>query len=84
MKSGGRLIPGDQRDQRRTGWHITHFDIKIRLKEDKMRSQPHDPLTKESPLERIFRKLIGRKMTTLERVSFHLKSALKPVKRKSL
>jgi len=46
-----------------------------------MRNQPLD-LTKETPLERIFRKLIGRKMTALERVSFHLKSALKPIKRK--
>jgi hypothetical protein len=48
-----------------------------------MRSQPLD-LPKETPLERIFRKLIGRKMTALERVSFHLKSALKPIKRKVL
>jgi len=49
-----------------------------------MRTQPHDLLIKETPLERIFRKLIGRKMTVPERVSFHLKSALKPLKRKSL
>jgi len=39
---------------------------------------------KETPLERIFRKLIGRKMTALERISFHLKAALRPLKRKAL
>ena len=38
--------------------------------------------SKETPLERIFRKLIGRKMTGPERVSFRLKSAAKIVKRK--
>jgi len=47
-----------------------------------MHSQPHDHLPKETPLERIFRKVIGRKMTELERVSFHLKAAVKPLKRK--
>ena len=47
-----------------------------------MRTQPHNLLTNETPLERIFRKLIGRKMTALERVSFRLKSALKSPKRK--
>ena len=47
-----------------------------------MRHQPHDYLSKETPLERIFRKLIGRKMTEPERISFHLKAAVKPLKRK--
>ena len=36
-------------------------------------------LSKETPLERIFRKVIGRKMTELERISFHLKPVLKAV-----
>ena len=40
----------------------------------------HTP--KQTPLERIFQKLIGRKMTGPERVSFGLKSAAKIVKRK--
>jgi hypothetical protein len=48
-----------------------------------MRSRLQDYLPRETPLERIFRKLIGRKMTDLERHSFHLKSVLKPLKRKS-
>jgi len=47
-----------------------------------MHSEPHDHLPKETPLERIFRKVIGRKMTELERISFHLKAAVKPLKRK--
>jgi hypothetical protein len=49
-----------------------------------MRSQSQDYLPKETPLERIFRKLTGRRMTELERVSFHLKSAIKRIKRKPL
>jgi hypothetical protein len=49
-----------------------------------MRHQSHDYLTKQTPLERIFRKLIGRKMTEPEKISFHLKSAVKPVRRKPL
>jgi len=49
-----------------------------------MRVQPQDYFSKETPLERIFRKLIGRRMTEPERVSFHLKSALKRIKRKPL
>jgi hypothetical protein len=47
-----------------------------------MHSEPQDHLPKETPLERIFRKVIGRKMTELERISFHLKAAVKPLKRK--
>ena len=49
-----------------------------------MRHQPHDYLSKETPLERIFRKLIGRKMTEPERISFRLKSSAKAVRRKPL
>jgi hypothetical protein len=49
-----------------------------------MRHQPHDYVPKETPLERIFRKLIGRKMTEPERISFHLKLAVKTVRRKPL
>jgi hypothetical protein len=44
-----------------------------------MHHRPLDPLSKETPLERIFRKVIGRKMTELERISFHLKPVLKAV-----
>jgi hypothetical protein len=47
-----------------------------------MHHRPQDHLPKETPLERIFRKVIGRKMTELERISFHLKAAVKPLKRK--
>jgi hypothetical protein len=49
-----------------------------------MRIQPQEYLSKETPLERIFRKLIGRRMTEPERVSFHLKSAIRRIKRKAL
>jgi hypothetical protein len=47
-----------------------------------MNHQPQHHLPKETPLERIFRKVIGRKMTEPERISFHLKAAVKPLKRK--
>jgi hypothetical protein len=47
-----------------------------------MYDQPQEHLPKEAPLERIFRKIIGRKMTGRERVSFHIKTGVKPVKRK--
>jgi hypothetical protein len=43
-----------------------------------------DHLLKETPLERIFRRVIGRKMTEPERISFHLKIAVKPEKRKPM
>ena len=33
------------------------------------------PVAKEIPLERIFRKVVGRKMTVRERICFHLKPA---------
>jgi hypothetical protein len=49
-----------------------------------MRHPSYDCVPKETPLERIFRKLIGRKMTEPERISFHLKSAVKPMRRKPL
>jgi hypothetical protein len=49
-----------------------------------MNYQLHDHLPKETPLERIFRKVIGRKMTELERISFHLKAAVKPLKRRPI
>ena len=49
-----------------------------------MPNQQHYDLPKETPLERIFRKVIGRKMTEPERISFHLKSAVEPIKRKPL
>jgi hypothetical protein len=47
-----------------------------------MHHQPHHQLLKETPLERIFRRVIGRKMTEPERITFHLKSVVRPVKRK--
>ena len=50
--------------------------------EGKMPHQLHDHLPKETPLERIFRKVIGRKMTGPERISFHIKTGVKPVKHK--
>jgi hypothetical protein len=49
-----------------------------------MHHQQHYDVPKETPLERIFRKIIGRKMTEPERISFHLKAAFKPVKRRPL
>jgi hypothetical protein len=49
-----------------------------------MHHQLIDHPAKETPLERIFRKVIGRKMTKPERISFHLKSAVKALKRKLL
>gem|GEM_PF-6077822 len=47
-----------------------------------MHHEPHIHLLKETPLERIFRKVIGRKMTEPERITFHLTSKVRPVKRK--
>jgi hypothetical protein len=42
-----------------------------------MNSSPRFPIAKESPIERIFRKIMRRKMTALERTYFHLKPLLK-------
>jgi hypothetical protein len=36
------------------------------------------PIVKELPIERIFRKVTGRKMTEPERLCFHLKPEVKP------
>ena len=47
-----------------------------------MYHQPQEHLYKETPLERIFRKVVGRKMTGPEKISFHIKTAVKPVKHK--
>jgi hypothetical protein len=41
----------------------------------------HDPILKEMPIERIFRKVTGRKMTKPERLCFHLKPVVKPVRK---
>ncbi|MBZ5661045.1 MAG: hypothetical protein LAO08_11620 [Acidobacteriia bacterium] len=32
----------------------------------------------ETPIERIFHKVVGRKMTAFERICFHLKRRIKP------
>ena len=45
-----------------------------------MRAQLDRP--KETPIERIFRKLVRRKMTSAERISFHLKAEMKLPARK--
>jgi hypothetical protein len=47
-----------------------------------MQPQAHDRPPKETPLERIFRRLVGRKMTEPERIAFHLKHPPTLVKRK--
>ncbi len=39
------------------------------------------PRVKEIPIERIFRKIAGRKMTQAERLCFHLKPVIKPVRK---
>ena len=41
------------------------------------------PVLKEIPIERIFRKIVGRKMTQAERLCFHLKPATKPLRKAS-
>jgi hypothetical protein len=46
------------------------------------RREPANVL-KELPIERIFRKIVGRKMTQAERLCFHLKPATKPVRKAS-
>lgn len=33
---------------------------------------------KETPIERIFQKVVGRKMTSFEKICFHLKRRIKP------
>ena len=50
--------------------------------EVKMYHQPQEHFHKETPLERIFRKVVGRKMTGPEKISFHIKTAVKLVKHK--
>ena len=47
-----------------------------------MNHQPQHHLPKETSLERIFRTVIGRKLIQMERTGFHLKAAVKPLKRK--
>jgi hypothetical protein len=42
---------------------------------------PHEKgfvYSKETPIERIFHKVMRRKMTSLERICFHLKRRIKP------
>jgi hypothetical protein len=42
---------------------------------------PHDKdlsPSKETPIERIFHKVMHRKMTSFERICFHLKRRIKP------
>jgi len=41
------------------------------------------PIQKEIPIERIFRKIVGRKMTEPERLCFRLKRPVKPVRKAS-
>jgi len=43
-------------------------------------NQPN-PLPIETPMERIFRKVMGRKMTTREKILFHLDGSQKPLRR---
>jgi hypothetical protein len=42
-----------------------------------MEHPQHGPVLKEMPIERIFRKVAGRKMTEPERLCFHLKPEVK-------
>jgi hypothetical protein len=48
-----------------------------------MENRPLVPILKEMPIERIFREIMGRKMTALERITFHLKPVLKPIRKTS-
>ena len=48
-----------------------------------MSHEPHVFVPKEIPIERIFRKVMRRKMTALERISLHLKPVVKPHARKT-
>ena len=41
-------------------------------------------LLKETPIERIFKKVMHRKMTTYERICFHLKRRIKPPPRNGM
>jgi hypothetical protein len=43
-----------------------------------MPSRRVSDLEKETTIERIFRKVVGRKMTAFEKVSLHLKRRMKP------
>jgi hypothetical protein len=49
-----------------------------------MNYSPRFSITKEFPIERIFRKIMRRKMNALERTYFHLKPLLKRPARKLL
>jgi hypothetical protein len=49
-----------------------------------MHSRETAQVMKELPIERIFRKIMGRKMTQAERLCFHLKPAIKPAIRKEV
>ncbi len=48
-----------------------------------MKQRPRIVVPKEIPIERIFRKVMRRKMNALERVSFHLKPEVTPHVRKT-
>ena len=48
-----------------------------------MEHRQHGPILKELPIERIFRKVTGRKMTETERLCFHLKPVVKPIRKAS-
>jgi hypothetical protein len=48
-----------------------------------MNLSPRVVTPKEIPLERIFRKIMHRKMTAVERICFNLKPAVKAIPRKS-
>ncbi len=41
-------------------------------------------LLKETPIEGIFKKVMHRKMTTYERICFHLKRRIKPPRRNGM
>ena len=43
-----------------------------------MANQRNLDLPKLTPIERIFHKVVGRKMTAFERICFHLKRRIKP------
>jgi hypothetical protein len=42
-----------------------------------MKRYQFSPILKEMPIERIFRKITGKKMTQAERLCFHLKPEIK-------
>lgn len=43
-----------------------------------MPCEKNPELPEETPIERIFRKVMGRKMTSFEKICFHLKRRIKP------